>query len=309
MQARPQLIAMARTAWGSFSPELRGIVLMVFSTVFFASMHVSIRYTSTHTDLHSFQIAFFRNVFGVLVFMPVIMSQGFGFLRTERLFLHGFRSLINIGAMLCFFYALSITEVAHVTALGFSAPVFAGILSVLFLGERFRMRRWIAVGCGVVGMLVIVRPGIVPIGLGPLLVVISAAFWATVLTIIKIMSRTESSLTIVAYMNIFLAIYALGPALWVWTWPTLEGWLLMAAIAIFGTAAQIAISAALHETEQTVVMPFDFLRLVWVAILGFTLFGEVPDRFVWIGGAIIFGSGVYLAYRERVHRKAAAGGK
>lgn len=291
--------------WKTLTPEMRGILLMCLSTACFAIMHTFIRYASTHTDVHSFQLAFFRNVFGFLIFVPILLTRGAGFLKTRRLGLHGLRSLFNIAAMLCFFYALSITPLAHVTALGFSAPIFAGILSVLVLGERFRLRRWIAVGFGFVGMLVIVRPGIVPLGLGPILVICSTLMWATVLTMIKIMSRTESSLTIVAYMNIFLAIYALGPALWVWTWPTAEGWALMVAIALFGTVAQICVSSALHETGQTVIMPFDFLRLIWVALLGFAFFGEVPDRFIWIGGAIIFVSSVYMAYRERRARPAA----
>ena len=303
MQVPWQAFSGFRDTWKILTPEMRGILLMCVSTACFATMHVFIRYTSTNTELHSFQIAFFRNVFGFLVFLPLIVSQGVGFLKTKRLALHGIRSLFNIGAMLSFFYALSITEVAHVTALGFSAPIFAGILSVVVLGERFRLRRWIAIACGIVGMLVIVRPGIIPLGLGPLLVIGSAFLWAVVLTMIKIMSRTESSLTIVAYMNIFLALYALGPALWVWTWPTAMGWALMVAIAIFGTFAQICVSSALHETDQTVIMPFDFLRLIWVAALGFAVFGEVPDRYIWIGGAIIFGSGVYMAYRERKARR------
>jgi len=289
--------------WRALSPEMRGICLMCFSTLCFSTMHVLIRHTSLTTELHSFQIAFFRNVFGVIVFLPVLLSQGTAFLRTERLGLHAFRSLFNIAAMLMFFYALSITEVGHVTALGFSAPIFAAVLSVAVLGERFRLRRWTAIGIGLIGMLVIVRPGIIPLEQGPLLVLASAFMWAVVLTIIKIMSRTESSLTIVAYMNIFLALYALGPAIWVWVWPVWQGWALMVAIAIFGTVAQITISQALKETEQTLIMPFDFLRLIWVAIMGYLAFGEVPDTFVWIGGAIIFASGLYLAWRERAVRR------
>lgn len=305
MDLLPQKYAQGyAAAWRGFSPELRGIILMCVSTLCFSVMHVIIRYTTLSTDLHPYQIAFFRNVFGFFVFLPLIISQGIGFLRTNRLMLHGIRSLFNIGAMLMFFYALSITEVGHVTALGFSAPIFAGILSVIFLGERFRLRRWAAIGLGIVGMLVIVRPGVIPFELGPGLVIASAFLWAVVLTIIKIMSRTESSLTIVAYMNIFLAIYALGPAIWVWVWPPVEGWLLMIAIAICGTAAQICVSQALKEAEQTLIMPFDFLRLIWVAVIGFWVFGEVPDQYVWAGGAIIFTSGVYLAYRERLARKA-----
>ncbi|MEM9140433.1 MAG: DMT family transporter [Pseudomonadota bacterium] len=299
MQVPPQYFARLSESWQDRTPESRAILLMCLSTLGFAIMHVIIRYTTQNTDLHSFQIAFFRNVFGMIVFLPILITQGTAFLKTERLPLHGIRSLFNIGAMLMFFYALSITEVAHVTALAFSAPIFAGILSVVFLGERFRIRRWMAIGVGVIGMLVIVRPGIIPVGLGPILVITSAFLWAVVLTIIKVMSRTESSLTIVAYMNIFLAIYALGPALYVWVWPTWDGWLLMGAIAVFGTVAQLSVSQAVKEADQTLIMPYDFLRLIWVAIMGYFIFGEVPDIFIWVGGAIIFASGAYLAFRER----------
>jgi drug/metabolite transporter (DMT)-like permease len=211
--------------------------------------------------------------------------------------------------MLMFFYALSVVEVARATALAFSAPVFAGILSVVFLGERFRIHRWGAIVAGFVGMLVILRPGLIPLELGPVLVVVSSLLWATVMIIIKLMSRTESSLAIVAYMNLFLALYSILPAIFAWQWPSVEGWLLMVAIGLTGTLGQLGLSQALAETEPTVVMPFDFLRLIWVAALGFWVFGEVPDVFVWTGGAIIFASGFYMAWREnhdRARRGAAA---
>jgi uncharacterized membrane protein len=194
--------------------------------------------------------------------------------------------------------------VARATALAFSAPIFAGILSVVFLGERFRLHRWAAIVAGFVGMLVILRPGVIPLELGPVLVVASSLLWASVMILIKIMSRTESSLAIVAYMNIFLAAYSVIPALFVWQWPSAEGWALMVAIGITGTLGQLGLSQALAETEPTVVMPFDYLRLIWVAGLGFWIFGEVPDIYVWIGGTIIFASGFYLAWRENQGRRA-----
>lgn len=298
MDLLPQKYAQGyATAWNAAPPELRGIILMCASTVCFSSMHVMIRHASA--ELHPMQIAFFRNFFGFLVFLPVLASSGLGFLKTKRLGLHAFRGIINAGAMLSFFYALSITEVAHATALGFSAPIFAGVLSVIFLGERFRLRRWIAIFVGFLGVMVILRPGIIPMDTGPILVIAASFCWAVVLTMIKVMSRTESSLTIVAYMNIFLAIYSLGPALWFWTWPTVDGWFWMVAIGVTGTVAQMFISQSLKETDPTVVMPFEFLRLIWVALLGAWIFGEIPDQFTWIGGGIVFASGFYLAWRER----------
>ena len=274
---------------------------MCISTIGFAVMHTLIRYASA--ELHPVQIAFFRNFFGLVIFLPILLRQGFAFLHTRRLGLHAIRGVLNIGAMLMFFYALSIVEVARVTALGFSAPVFAAILSVVFLGERFRLHRWSAIIAGFLGMLIVLRPGVIPLELGPLLVVGSSFLWAICMIIIKAMSRTESSLAIVAYMNIFLALFSAGPAIWVWDWPTIEGWLLMVAIGVTGTLGQLGLSQALAETEPTVVMPFDFLRLIWVAALGYWFFGEIPDLFVWIGGAVIFGSGFYLGWRENRARR------
>ena len=302
MRSAKSLLGHYAGVWQAARPELRGILLMCVSTLGFGVMHTLIRYASA--ELHPVQIAFFRNVFGFLVFLPILVQSGTGFLRTERMGLHAFRGVLNICAMLMFFYALSIVEVARVTALAFSAPIFAGILSVVFLGERFRLHRWGAIVAGFVGMLVILRPGLIPMELGPVLVIVSSLLWATVMIIIKVMSRTESSLAIVAYMNIFLAAYSIIPALFFWQWPTLEGWGLMAAIGITGTLGQLGLSQALAETEPTVVMPFDFLRLIWVAGLGFWVFGEIPDLFVWLGGAIIFASGFYIAWRENQARSA-----
>ncbi len=277
--------------------------MMCISTLGFAVMHIIIRHASN--ELHPMLIAFFRNFFGVIVFLPILMTHGVGFLKTERLALHGIRGVLNIAAMFMFFYALSLIDVAHITALAFSAPIFAGALSVIVLGEKFHLRRWVAIGVGFVGVLVILRPGFIPIDLGSMLVLGAAVLWAVVMIIIKVMSRTESSMTIVAYMNIFLAIYSVGPAIWFWQWPSLEGWLLMVAVGVCGTLAQMALSQSLKETEPTLVMPFDFLRLIWVTILGAWIFGELPDKFVWIGGTIVFAAGLYLAYRENQHRKAA----
>ena len=290
-----------RAMWRATSPELRGILLMSFSTVCFAIMHTAIRYATF--ELSPFQIAFFRNFFGIIIFMPIILRSGLGFMKTERLGLHAFRGLLNIAAMLLYFNALALTEVAHVTALSFSSPVFASILAVVVLGERFRLRRWVAIALGFLGVLLIIRPGFIPLELGPMMVIGSALIWAMVLMIIKVMSRTESSLTIVAYMNLFLALYSLGPALWFWIWPSLEGWAIMVLIAISGTIGQLCVSQSLHETEPTVVMPFDYLKLIWAAVLGFWVFGEIPDTYIWIGGSVIFASSFYLAWRENQLRK------
>jgi len=283
--------------WARQTPPFRGIVLMCLSTVAFSIMHALVRFVSE--VLPPFQIAFFRNIFGLLFLLPLLMRSRFAVLRTQRIGLHALRGVINIGAMLMFFTALSISPLAKVTALSFTAPIFMAVLAVLVLGERFRLYRWMAILLGFIGMLIILRPGLVAIDTGALLVTGAAALWAVAMILIKIMSRTESSLTIVAYMGIFLGVFSVLPALWVWEPFGLQtlGWL--ALVGLFGTLAQMSLSQSLKETDPTALMPFDFLKLIWTATIGAWFFAEIPDVYTLVGAAVIFSSGLFIALRER----------
>lgn len=288
--------------WRALSPVMRGVLLMSLSTVGFAVMHVTIRHVSH--ELHSLQIAFLRNVLGLLFLLPFIAQAGFGSLRTTNLPVHALRGLINIGAMLLFFHALTITQLAKVTALSFTAPIFAGALSVLVLGERFRVRRWAATVIGFVGVLIVLRPGLAVIEPGAMMALAAAALWAGAMIMIKILSRTESSVTIVAYMGIFLGAFSLLPALWVWRDPSWEAWGWLLFIGLTGSIAQVSLSQSLKEAEPTAVLPFDFLKLIWVALMAAWFFGEIPDAYTWLGAGVIFAAGLYLAHRERVAARA-----
>lgn len=292
------MIITAREIWAGTPAITRGILLMVVSTVFFAVMHGAIRYATQ--DLHPFQVAFFRNFFGLLVFLPIAMQTGLKVFYTNRLGLHCVRAILNVAAMLSFFTALSITPIAKVTALSFTSPLFMAVLSVLILGERMRLRRWTATILGFIGTLIILRPGVEAVDFGSILVVSSASIWAITMIVIKFLSRTDSSLTITAYMNVLLSILSVGPAIYVWQHPTIEmwGWLLF--IGVAGTLGQLLLAESLKQAEATAIMPFDFLKLIWAAAIGYLVFAEVPTFYTWIGAAIIFGSGIYIAYRESI---------
>ena len=287
----------ASSSWKSQTPVMRGIVLMCLSTIAFSIMHGLVRFVSE--VLPPFQIAFFRNIFGLAFLLPLLMRSRFAILRTKQIGLHALRGVINMAAMLMFFTALAISPIAKVTALGFTAPIFMAILAVLVLGERFRIYRWSAIFLGFVGMLIILRPGLVAIDTGALLVIGSAALWAVAMIIIKIQSRTESSLTIVAYMGIFLGVFSIAPAVWVWQPFWLQTLGFMVLIGLFGSIAQMAISESLKETDSTALMPFDFLKLIWTAMIGVWFFSEIPDIYTWIGATVIFLSGLFIAIRER----------
>ena len=290
-------VILLSTLFKRLSPSA-GILIMVASTVAFASMHAGVRYLSIEEHLHPFQIAFFRNFFGFLVLAPWFVQRGLSPLRTQKLALHTVRALINLAAMLLFFVALSLTPLAQVQALGFTAPLFATLLAILVLREKVFLWRWGTLIVGFVGALIIIRPGFKDIDVGSLLVLSSAAIWAGAIIVIKILSRTDSSVTITAYMVLLMTPLSLIPAVFYWAWPNFEQWLWLVFVGVSGTLAQLGMAQAFRVAEATAVLPLDFMKLVWGAAIGYLLFAEVPDTGVWIGGATIFVAATYIAYRE-----------
>lgn len=286
-----------RDSWLKLSATSRGIILMICSTVGFSMMHALVRYLSS--ELHPLEIVFFRNLFGAILFVPLVLKSGLSFLRTERLPMHLLRATLNVMTMGTFFMALSLSPLAQVNALAFTAPLFTAVLSVLFLGERFRARRWTAIALGFIGAMVIIRPGIADIDIGSIYTLVSAFIWGLTMIVIRSLGRTESSMTTTGYMIIFLSLLSLGPALYVWQWPQGAQWLVLLIIGITGTAAQILLAESLKTAETTAVLPFDFLKIVWASALGYLLFAEIPTLYVFVGAGIIFASGFYVAYRER----------
>ena len=272
------------------------ISLMAVAAILFVAMHTVVR--SMSGQLHPFEIAFFRAFLGLFVLLPFVFKDNFSILKTKNIKLHSLRGILNAGAMLCFFYGLSITPLAQVTALGFSAPLFATVLAVIFLGEVVRVRRWTAIIIGFLGTMIILRPGMVDLGIGPLLIVISAAIWSVALMVIKVMTRTDSSVTISFYASIFLSPLVFFAAFPFWELPSWEqlGWMFL--LAALGTFAQTLMNQSLKLADTSVVMPVDFSKMIWATLLGFVFFNEVPDFYTWVGAILIFGSTTYIAIRE-----------
>jgi len=280
----------------------KGILWMLVFTLAMGTMHGCIRHVSA--GLHPFEIAFFRNVFGLIVVIPWIVRLGFAPLRTARLGLLTLRGVLNVISMLAFFTALSIAPLAQVTALSFSAPIFATLLAMVVFGERAGIRRWTAIVVGFVGTLVILRPGFAEVGLGAMLTVFSALLWGVCMLIIKSLGRTESAVTITIYMSLVMAPLSLIAAAFVWQWPTWPQLAWLVGIGMLGGAGQLAMAEALRVAETHVVMPMDFIKLVWVSIVAYVAFAEVPEITTWIGGVMIFGSAAFIAWREHVKRAA-----
>lgn len=277
--------------------NVRGIVCMLAATVLFTIMGASARYVSDR--IHPFEVVFFRNAFGFVLLLPLVLSYGLRHFRTQRFGLHAARAAGHVAEMTIYFVGLTMIQYAQVQALTFTTPLFTALLAVLILRERIHARRIVALAIGFLGAMIVLRPGFVPVDTGSLLILLSALGWAGVILIVKQLTRTESSITITAWMIVLMSPVSLIPALFVWQWPTPAEWTWLAVAGIAGTLGQLLVTQAFRVADTMAVMPFDFTKLIWASLLGFLVFDEVPSIFTWIGGVIIFGGALYVALRER----------
>lgn len=281
----------------------RAVALMSAGTVLFGLMAVCIRLASE--QLHAFEIAFFRNFFGLVFILPILFRHGPSILRTNKLGFYIGRCAIGMVSMLAGFWAIVHLPLAQAIALSYSSPLFVTIAAVIVLGEVVRARRWTAVIVGFLGVLVIVRPGSDAFTAGSLVAVLAAVASASAAISIKFLSRTEHPDAIVLWTTMIWVPMSLLPALLVWETPVGITWLWIVLAGFLGTTAHMLWTRALRLGEASMLTPISFLQVLVVAVFGWFLFGEVLDRWTVLGAAIIFGSNVYIARREaRLARQA-----
>ncbi len=272
------------------------VTLMILGCAFFAAMAGLIRYGSE--GLHPFQLAFLRSAFGILFMLPWLYRHGFAGLRSRRMGLISVRGVTAAGAMFCFFWALSVMPLAEAIALSFTSPFFVTILAVIFLNEIVRARRWSAVIVGFLGAMIILRPGSCSIDWPALAVLLSALMMAGSIICIKKLSETEPTSAIYMWMVIYLAPITFVPAIFVWkdpTWPQIG---IAALIGLAGTLGHLLTTKAFSLADTTALIPFDFARLIFAALVGYAFFNQTPDIWTWVGATVIALAGVYIAHRE-----------
>ena len=298
----------ARSAFATASPPVRAGVYATLAAAFFAVMNALIRHCGT--QMHPFEVVFFRNLASLLFMLPWLWRIGLAGLHKERLAMHGLRAGVSLVSMICGFTALTLIPLTEATALSFTAPLFATAGAALFLGETVRLRRWTAVLVGLAGTMVILRPDPESLNIGAMLALANALLVGVAQLLIKSLSRTERPEEIVAFMGLFLTPLSLVPALFVWQWPGPELLAALVALGAVGTCGHLFMTRAFAEADVTIAMPFDFARLPFIAAIAFVLYGEVPTLWTWAGGAVIFASTLYIANREAklARRKAAEGG-
>lgn len=277
-------------------PVIRAALWFCGTMAGFAGMAVSAR--ALATEMATVEILFFRSLIGVLVVLPFVLRNGAAPLRTQRLPVHVGRALVQYGGQIAWIYAVAHLTLADVTAIEFSVPLWVALMAVLFLNERMYRHRWIATGIGFAGVLVILQPEGSAFNVAGLVMVIGAICYAGSGVLVKYLTRSDRPVRIIFYMNLLQLPLGLMPALFVWVTPGAADapWILVWGLS--GLGAHYAMARALRLADITVIFPLDFLRLPFMALIGFLFYAEVVDAWTAIGGAIIFVANWYGVREE-----------
>ena len=282
---------------------MRGILWVGLSGMLFALLNVFTLIPSQH--LNPYVMAFMRYFFGTLMLVPIVMKLGLHrAMSTNRLPLHLFRGAIHACGMFLWFVGLPLTTLASITALGFTGPIFVTIGAALFLGEKVRMRRWMAVLVGFAGAMIIIRPGVGDLGIGAICILISTPIFSTSNLISKALARTETANKIVIWQHLTILVFAFPVALYFWQTPAPSDLLWFIAAGLCGTLGHICQQNGYQLADITLLQPIGFLSLLWNALLGYFLFVQQPDVWTFVGAAVIFASALYISPREAVRRAA-----
>src|SRR3954470_7859284 len=292
----------ARRAPARADRPFRGIALILLSTIFLGCSDVTAKYLSA--TLPSIEIAWMRFVTFALIMVPAMLpGTRLYALRSERPGLQVMRGITLLASSLFFISGLRFLPIAEASATGFIAPLFVPARSIAFLGEKFGVRRWLATITGLIGVLIILRPGSSAFHPAAFFPIVSALAWACTLIMTRMMSGKERAITTMTWSAItgVCVISALVPLVWVT--PSWHDILFGIFIGVASTAGQWIVVLAFRYADASVLAPFSYTQLVWVSILGFFVFGEVPDVWTIAGAAVIVASGLYTAHRERIRRQ------
>jgi drug/metabolite transporter (DMT)-like permease len=297
----PEKKLTGRTAPARADRPFRGIALILASTVFLGVSDVTSKYLSA--TLPSIEITWIRFMVFALVMIPGLLPGSPLFaLRTELPGLQVMRGVAMLGSSLLFISGLRFLPIAEASATSFVAPLFVTALSIVFLNENVGVRRWMATAFGLIGVLIILRPGSSAFHPAAFFPLVSALSWACMLIMTRIMSGREAVMTTMTYSAIIgLAILCvLVP--FVWVVPSWHDILFGILIGVASTAGQWIVVLAFRYADASVLAPFSYTQLLWVSILGFLVFGEVPDVWTVTGAVFVVASGLYTAHRERLRR-------
>ncbi|MDP6708938.1 MAG: DMT family transporter [Alphaproteobacteria bacterium] len=280
---------------GRLAPNVQGALWVLAAALAFTTMGTIVKILGR--DFDSWQLAFFRALFGLMAVLPFIARVGWGAVKTRRLPLHLMRAFGGAAAMFCGYYTLTHLAFADAVSISYARTLFLIPLAVLFLGEVVRGRRWTATAIGFLGVVIMVRPAgeIEP---ATFVAILGAFLVAAVTVMIKKLSQTERPETLIFYFGCISTTLALIPALMVWRGPTPAELALLMLMGAAGAAGQYCMIRGYKVGEATAVIPFDYARLLLAGIVGYLVFAEAPDLWTILGACVIVASTLYIALRE-----------
>ena len=277
------------------------VILTLVSTLTAAFMVTGVKYLSN--DLNTFTICFFRCFIGLIIVLPFIAQNKFKALKSKNIKLQFYRGLVNVLSMITWFSAIGIMHLEKAAALGFTAPLFTTLLAVIILREVIRIHRITALFLGFLGVLIIIRPGYLPLDVGTLLILTASLSFSIVLIMVKKLSDVDSSLTIIFYHLLFMTPITFIFAIFFWEGINMSQFFIFILMAFAGLISHWCLAKTFKLSDTTFIMPLQFTKLIWASIIGYYIFSELPDLWTWFGGIIIFTSVIYITYREAFVKK------
>ena len=283
------------------SPPLQASLLMLVTCICFSIMSAVIRDLSN--EISPFQIAFVRNLVGIIILFPIMLKLGFQPITGSVYRAYGIRACVGICAMWAWYSALSLTPLAEAVTLSFTTSLWMIPVAILLLGEKVGIRRWVATIVGFIGVLIVLQPASQNFNSGSLLALLSALLFAVSMALVKLLAKSERPVEIVFYMNIFMIPLSIGPAIIFWSPPTYSQWYSLCFIGVASACAHFFMARALATVDASALMPLDFTRLPFAVAIGYIVFGEIPTIWIWPGALLIAASALYIARREaRLYR-------
>jgi drug/metabolite transporter (DMT)-like permease len=286
-----------KARWAGLSPNVRGAAFVVVGAFILIVMASLVKHLGQR--LPAFEVLFIRFLSGLIVIFPLVWRIGFGVLKTSKIHLHAARGFVGFMGNICFFFALVNMAIGDTVTIQFSRPILMVGIALLVLRESVGWRRALVALVGFSGVIMITRPfgdGFEPWAI----VALGGTFFGTLVVLtIKLLSRTEQTVTIMFYFAAFTTLFAFIPALFVWVPPTPEEWLLLALTGTLGIIGQSMFTHGVGLGDTSFVMPFDYLRIVYAFAIGVLFFGELPGIWSFIGASVIIGSSIYLVRSER----------
>ncbi len=281
--------------------NLRGAALMSTAAVIFAVEALAIRWMNARGIPVETQVAFRAG--GQLAWMlPAILASAGRVLATRRLALHLLRGVASLLTWGLYYFSFQLLDAATATVLSFTNVLFTTLLARPVLGEDVGPWRWGGTLAGLLGIAVMLRPGSGVDPLGATVAIGGALAWCGITLTSRSLTRTEGTATILAWVGLVTFAGALPFAIAAWAPLSPGDWLILLGIALVSPSIIWLVTEALRAGEASAVAPFQYLRLVFVAMAAWIVWGEVPDTWGWIGSGIILGGAVVVTVAERRRR-------